>query len=209
MAEVDMKKAQGGTVDRGLYLLFTLVVVGLGWIIAAANTGIAYVALGTDLIPIVTGLIGCGVFALVLRVLHCAWWLAFLSFLPAVFVLIGSVQYAPESTLDERGVRETVRISADSGSNRRFTLTGRSGELKQTLNHDGDHPQWKVGDRVEVISDPKGVVPLEAASDVDPDGQFAALVTGVAGWTGIALLAGRRGFVRRRAGQRPAFEDFD
>ncbi|MEU1820432.1 hypothetical protein ABZ543_35445 [Streptomyces roseifaciens] len=209
MAEVDMKKTQGGTVDRGWYLLFTLAVVGLGWIIAAGNTGISYVALGTDLIPIVTGLIGCAVFALALRLLHCAWWLAFLSFLPAVFVLVGSVQYAPESTLDERGVRETVRISADSGSTHRFTLTGRSGELKQTLDYDGDHPRWKVGDRVEVISDPKGVVPLEAASDVDPDGQFAALVTGVAGWTGIALLAGRRGFVRRRAGRRPAFEDFD
>ncbi|MEU9214877.1 hypothetical protein AB0D27_45370 [Streptomyces sp. NPDC048415] len=214
MAEVDMKKSQGRTVDRGTYLLFTLVVMGLGWIIAAANTGISYLALGMDVIPIITGLIGCLVFVITLRFLHYAWWLAFLSFLPAVFVLVGSVQYAPEAALDNRGVREIVRIAADSaaddgGSNHRFTLIGRSGELKETLDYDGDHPEWEVGDRIEVISDPEGVVPLEAASDVDPSSQLSSLVMGLLGWTGITLLAGQRGFVRRRAGRRPAFEDID
>ncbi|GGX73822.1 hypothetical protein [Streptomyces hiroshimensis] len=216
MAEVDIKKSHGGTgtVDRGAYLLFTFVVMGLGWGIAAVNTGISYLALGTDLVPIITGLIGCLVFVIVLRFLHCAWWLAALSVLPAVFVLIGSVQYAPESTLDDRGVRETVRIAADSAaggsaSSHRFTLVGRSGKLKETLDYDGDHPQWEVGDRIEVVSDPKGVVPLEAASDVNPDRQLASLITGVVGWTCITLLAGRRGFMRRRAGRRPAFEDLD
>ncbi|WP_314614109.1 hypothetical protein [Streptomyces stackebrandtii] len=213
MTEVDMKKSQGETVDRGMYLLFTLIMAGLGWIIAAANTGISYLALGMDVIPIITGLIGCLVFAILLRFLHCAWWLALVSFLPAVFVLVGSVQYAPEAALDSRGVRETVRITADSaadgGSNHRFTLIGRTGELKETLDYDGDHPEWKVGDRIDVISDPEGVVPLEAASAVDPGSQLGTLVMGVVGWTGITLLAGRRGFVRRRAGRRPAFEDFD
>lgn len=213
MAVMDMKKSQGSTVDRGTYFLFTLGVVGFGWIIAAANTGISYLALGTDVVPIVTGFIGCCVFVIVLRFLHHAWWLAFLSLLPAVFVLVGSVQYAPEAALDSRGVRETVRIAADSatdgGSNHRFTLIGGSGELKETLDYDGDHPSWKVGDRIEVVSDPENVVPLEVASDVDSSGQLGALVMGVAGWTAIALLAGRRGFVRRRAGLHPAFEDVD
>lgn len=206
-----MKKSQGGNVDRGLYFLFTLAVVGFGWIIAAVNTGISYLALGMDVIPIITGFIGCCAFVIVLRFLHHAWWLAVLSLLPAVFVLVGSVQYAPEAALDSRGVRETVRIAADSaadgGSNHRFTLIGRSGELKETLDYDGDHPKWTVGDRIEVVSDPKNVVPLEAAADVDPGSQLETLVMGVAGWTGMALLAGRRGFVRRRAGRRPAFED--
>jgi len=165
-----------------------------------------------DVIPIITGFIGCCVFVIVLRFLHHAWWLAFLSLLPAVFVLVGSVQYAPEAALASRGVRETVHIAADSattdvGSNHRFTLIGRSGKLKETLDYDGDHPEWKVGDRIEVVSDPENVVPLEAASDVDPGSQLGTLVMGVAGWTGITLLAGWRGFVRRRAGRRPAFEE--
>ncbi|MFJ9543783.1 hypothetical protein ACIRPX_42145 [Streptomyces sp. NPDC101225] len=213
-AAVDMKKSQGETVDRGLYFVFTLVVVAIGWIIAAVNTGISYLALGMDVIPIITGLVGCLVFVILMRFLHCAWWLAALSVLPAVFVLVGSVQYAPEAALDHRGVRETVRITADSaddgGSNHRFTLVGPSGrKLEETLDYNGNHPDWKVGDRLTVVSDPDGVVPLEAASDVDPDNRLGSLLMGVAGWTGLALLAGRRGFVRRRAGRRPTFEDVD
>ncbi|MFF7725481.1 hypothetical protein [Streptomyces sp. NPDC008001] len=211
MAETDMKASQGGTVSRGGYLVFTFAVVGLGWAIAAVNTGISYLALGTGLVPIITGLVGCFAFVVALRVLHCAWWLAFLSFLPALFVLVGSVQYAPEAALDDRGIRETVRVAGDSaadgGTGHHFTLIGPAGKLKETLDHDGDHPKWKVGDRIEVVHDPQGVVPLEAASDVDPDTQLGCLAMGVTGWTGITLLAGRRGFVRRRAGRRPVFED--
>ncbi|MFJ2093657.1 hypothetical protein ACIOEW_30925 [Streptomyces sp. NPDC087901] len=214
MTAVDMKKAHSPHVDRGGYFLFTLAVVVLGWIIAAVNTGISYLALGMEAVPIVTGVIGCFVLVIVLRFLHHAWWLAALSVLPAVFVLVGSVQYAPEAALDGRGVRETVRVTADSaaangGSNHRFTLEGRLGELEETLNYNGDNPDWEVGDRIEVISDPKRVVPLEAASDVDSGGRLSMLVMGVVGWTCITLLAGRRGFVRRRAGRRPAFEDLD
>ncbi|WP_329331395.1 hypothetical protein OG866_01325 [Streptomyces sp. NBC_00663] len=213
MTEVDMKKSQAGAVNRGTYFLFTLIVVGIGWAIAAVNTGISYLALGMDVIPIITGFVGCLVFVILMRFLHHAWWLAALSVLPAVFVLVGSVQYAPEAALDHRGVREKVRITADSaaadgGSNHRFTLTGPSGdELKETLDYDGSDPDWEVGDRLTVVSDPEGVVPVEAASDVDPDNRLATLAMGVAGWTGLALLAGRRGFVRRRAGRQPAFDD--
>ncbi|WKU42840.1 hypothetical protein Q3V23_01475 [Streptomyces sp. VNUA116] len=45
------------------------------------------------------------------------------------------------------------------------------------------------------------------ASDVDPDSKLEMLAMGLAGWTGITLLAGRRGFVRRSAGRRPVFDD--
>jgi hypothetical protein len=214
MTAVDMTKSRGGTVDRGTYVLFTVAVVAAGWVVAAGNTGIAYLALGTDVVPIVTGLVGCLVFVILMRFLHHAWWLAVLSVLPAVFVLVGSVQYAPEAALDHRGVREKVRISADSAAggggsdHHRFTLVGPSGdELDETLDYDGSHPDWKVGDRLTVVSDPKGVVPLEAASDVDPGSRLGALALGVAGWTVLALLAGRRGFVRRRAGRHPVVDD--
>ncbi|MGK5546175.1 hypothetical protein ACSNOH_15800 [Streptomyces sp. URMC 127] len=210
MAAVNMKKARSGNVDRGAYLLFTGAVTVLGWTIAAVNSGISYLALGMDWIPISTGVLGCLVFAIVLRFLHCAWWLAVLSLAPALFVLVGSVQYAPEATLGSRGVRESVLITDDAGEggkDHRFVLTGRSGRLKETLDHHGGSPGWKVGDRIEVVSDPKGVIPLEASSEVDPDTEWDMLVMGVLGWTGITLLAGRRGFVRRSAGRRPAFDD--
>ncbi|MFT2016119.1 hypothetical protein ACMA1D_09790 [Streptomyces sp. 796.1] len=210
MTDVVMTKSQGGAIGRGTYFVFTLMVMGIGWVIAAANAGISYLALGMDVIPIITGVIGCLIFVVLVRFLHCAWWLAAVSVLPAVFVLVGSVQYAPEAALDHRGVRETVRISdhstAGSHSGHRFTLVGRTGKLKETLNYSGDHPQWKVGDRIEVVSDPEGVVPLEAASDVAPDTELRTLIMGGAGWTGVALLAGRRGFVRRTTGRRPAID---
>ncbi|MFE6160720.1 hypothetical protein ACFQ7F_17615 [Streptomyces sp. NPDC056486] len=207
MTEVDTKKSQGSTVSRGMYFVFTLVVMGLGWAIAAANTGISYLAVGTDVIPIITGLIGCFAFAILLAYLHNALWLALVSFLPAVFVLVGSVQIAPEAALDVRGVRESVRIAADSAdddgsNNHRFTLVGPEGKLDEPLTYDGNNPEWEVGDRLDVISDPEGVVPMEAATDVDPAGQIGTLAMGVVGWTGITLLAGLRGFVRRRAGHR-------
>ncbi|MFE7574119.1 MULTISPECIES: hypothetical protein [unclassified Streptomyces] len=214
MTAVDMKKAPRPTVGRGPYFLITLAVVVLGWVIAAVNTGVSYLALDLVAVPIVTGLIGCLGFVIVLRFLHCAWWLAALSALPALLVLVGSVQYAPEAVLDGRGVRETARITADSAatsgsSHHRFTLEGRLGELEETLDYDGDNPDWAVGDRIEVISDPKGVVPMAAASDVDPGDRLAMLVAGAVGWTCLTLLAGLRGFVRRRAGRRPVFDSLD
>ncbi|MFD4478928.1 hypothetical protein ACFWPU_22835 [Streptomyces sp. NPDC058471] len=215
MSVVDMKKSTSGTsgtVTRGMYFVFTLLVIAVGWAIAAANTGISYLAVGTDWIPITTGVIGCFVFAVPVTLLHNARWLALASFLPAIGVLVGSVQYAPEAALDARGVRTSVRITADSAeadgsNNHRFTLVGPEGRLDEPLTYSGDNPGREVGERLDVITDPEGVVPMEAASDVDPGGQLGTLAVGVAGWTGIALLAGRRGFVRRRAGHRVTLED--
>lgn len=125
---------------------------------------------------------------------------------------MGSVQYAPEAALDARGLRTSVRITADSAeadgsNNHRFTLVGPKGKLDEPLTYSGDSPGWEVGERLDVITDPEGVVPMEAASDVDPGGRLGTLAVGVGGWTGIALLAGRRGFVRRRAGHRVTLED--
>ncbi|MFM9499943.1 AAA family ATPase [Streptomyces galilaeus] len=57
-------------------------------------------------------MLGCLVFVIVLRLLHRAWWLAVLSVVPALFILVGSVQYAPEAALDRRGVRETDHDTA-------------------------------------------------------------------------------------------------
>ncbi|WP_254705774.1 hypothetical protein [Streptomyces vilmorinianum] len=205
MTDVDVSKPQDGAIGRRAYFLFTLAVVALGWVIAAANTGISYLALGLDAIPIFAGFLGCCVFTIVLRFLHCAWWLAFLSLLPALLVLVGSVQYPIEAALDSRGVRESVLVTADE--NHRYTLVGRLGELKETLEYEEGERKYQVGDRVEVIHDPEGVVPLEEASDVDPGGRLFGLILGVVGWTGITLLAGRRGFVRRRAGRRPLLDD--
>ncbi|MEU4267069.1 hypothetical protein [Streptomyces sp. NPDC026092] len=130
--------------SRGLYFGFTLAVVVLGWIIAGAIAGVSYLASGLEAIPIMIGFVACCAHAVVLRLLHCAWWLAFLSFLPGLFVLVGSVEYPVEAALGSRG---------------------------------------------------------------DPGGQLQVLALGLVGWAGITLLAGWRGFVRRRAGRRPAFDE--
>ncbi|MCX4907959.1 hypothetical protein [Streptomyces sp. NBC_00878] len=198
-----IRSPKNKAVSRGVSVLATLAVVLLGWAIAAANTGIAYVALGMDFIPIMTGVVLCLVFLIALALLHRAWWLAVLSVGPALFVLVGSVQYAPEAALDRRGVHETVVITKDSadttgGKDHRYTLLGKDGELDETLEYRGSHPDYRVGDRIEVAYDPEGVVPLEDAAEVDPDGRLGGLVMGVVGWTGMALLAGWRGHVRRR-----------
>ncbi|MCX5357259.1 hypothetical protein OG864_00460 [Streptomyces sp. NBC_00124] len=193
--------------SAGASVLATLWVLLVAWGIAAGNTALAYVTLGMDFIPIAAGVLGCLVFVIVLRLLHRAWWLAVLSVVPALFILVGSVQYAPEAALDRRGVRETVTITADSAAgtaskNHRFTLVGPGGELDETLEYRGSNPGYRVGDRIEILRDPEGAVPLEDAVDVDPEGRLGGLVTGVAAWTGMTLLAGWRGHVRRRENRR-------
>ncbi|WP_433543713.1 hypothetical protein ACQPZG_00365 (plasmid) [Streptomyces sp. CA-294286] len=193
--------------SAGASVRATLWVLLVAWGIAAANTGLAYVTLGMDFVPIAAGVLGCLVFVIVLRLLHRAWWLAVLSVVPALFILVGSVQYAPEAALDRRGVRETVTITADSAAgtaskNHRFTLVGTGGELDETLEYRGSNPGYRVGDRIEILRDPQGAVPLEDAADVDPEGRLGGLVTGVAAWTGMTLLAGWRGHVRRRENRR-------
>ncbi|SDM23615.1 hypothetical protein SAMN04489726_0516 [Allokutzneria albata] len=183
-------------------MLAALSVLVFGWVIAAGNTGIACAAVGNDVIPIITGTLLCLVFMIALRVLHRAWWLAVLSALPGLLILVGSVQHAPEAALASRGIRENVVITAVSAvsTNHRFTLAGANGELAQTLEYRGSDPDYRVGDRIEVIRDPEGVVPLEDAAKVDPRGRLNGLVMGVVGWSVLTVLAGWRGHVRRRKG---------
>lgn len=63
-------------------------------------------------------------------------------------------------------------------------------------------PGYRVGDRIEILRDLEGAVPLEDAVDVDPEGRLGGLVAGVAAWTGMTLLAGWRGHVHRRENRR-------
>ncbi|WP_257027311.1 MULTISPECIES: hypothetical protein [unclassified Streptomyces] len=185
----------------------TLAVVVLGWAAAAGTGGVAYLTLGSEWIPITVGVVLCLAFAVALILLHRALWLTVLSSVPALFVLVGAVQYAPEAALELRGVRENVVIVADSAAgtssnNHRFTLRTTNGdELQEKLGYDGDVWVPEVGDRLDVIRDPKGDVPMEQADDVDAAGRMGGLIAGAAGWTLIAVLAGWRGHVRRRRGR--------
>ncbi|GAA4546779.1 hypothetical protein ACFYN9_14220 [Streptomyces collinus] len=184
----------------------TVALVAFGWGTAVGTAGIAYLTLGSEWIPIMVGVVLCLAFAVALLLLHRALWLTVLSSVPALFVLVGAVQYAPEAALELRGVRENVVIVADSAAgtssgNHRFTLRATNGdELEEKLGHDGDMWVPKVGDRLDVIRDPKGVVPMEQADDVDAAGRMSGLISGTVGWTLIAILAGWRGHVRRRRG---------
>lgn len=185
----------------------TVALVVFGWATAAGTAGVAYLTLGSEWIPIFVGVVLCLAFAVALLLLHQALWLTVLSSVPALFVLVGAVQYAPEAALESRGVREKVVIVADSAAgtssdNHRFTLRTADGdELEEKLTHDGDVWAPKVGDRLDVIRDPQGYVPMEQADDVDAAGRLGGLIAGTAGWTLIAVLAGWRGHVRRRQGR--------
>ncbi|MEU9304679.1 hypothetical protein [Streptomyces sp. NPDC048269] len=182
----------------------TLAVALLAWVIAAVNTGIAYAALGMDGVPIMSGVVLLVVFGCLLAALNNRPWLAWLSALPALFVLVGSVQYAPELALDRRGVRERVVITADSaeetgGNNHRYTLRREDGVvLEEKLGYDGSGSSYRVGQSIEVIRDPEGVVPVEDAATIDPAGELDTLLMGAGGLSALTLLAGRRGHVLRR-----------
>jgi hypothetical protein len=146
----------------------------------------------------------CSTFAVMMALLHRAWWLTVLSAVRALYILIGSVQYAPEAALEQRGARESVVIVADTASgtssnNHRFSLRGTDGKvLEEKLQFDGDVWAPKVGDRLDVLRDPEGAVPMEQADDVDAAGRLGGLIGGTVTWTLMAVLAGWRGHVRRR-----------
>ncbi|MCX4546274.1 hypothetical protein [Streptomyces sp. NBC_01565] len=182
----------------------TLALALLAWVIGAVNTCIAYVALGMDWIPIGSGILLLLFFGLLLTALNNRPWLAFLSILPALFVLVGSVQYAPELALERRGIRESVVITGDSaqetgGNNHRYVLRREDAVvLDEKLGYDGSGSGYRVGDRIQVIRDPEGLVPLEDAATVDPAGELDTLLIGTVGLSALALLAGRRGHVLRR-----------
>lgn len=185
-------------------LVATLLVALLAWVVAAVNTGIAYLALGMDWIPISTGLVLLLVFGMFMTALNNRPWLALLSAGPALFVLVGSVQYAPELALEQRGIRQSVVITNDSAegtrsNNHRYTLRGDDGVvLDEQLGYRGSGSDYRVGQRLEVIRDPEGVVPVEDAATIDPAGELDTLLMGTAGLSAFALLAGRRGHVLRR-----------
>ncbi|MFE0103678.1 hypothetical protein [Streptomyces sp. NPDC059009] len=187
--------------SRRAGLIGTAVVLVIGWVAAAGNTGIAYATLGTDWIPVATGCVGGFVFVIALHLLHEVLWTLLLAAAAGVLVLVGSVQYAPEAALERRGIREQVTIvehKAISRSSHEFTLRGPDGRLDETLTYDGASPGHEVGDRLEILRDPERVVPLEPAADVDASGQLGSLITGVGVWTALTLIAGRRAHVRRR-----------
>ncbi|WP_433343780.1 hypothetical protein [Micromonospora sp. CA-111912] len=181
-----------------------MLVVLLGLAVVGLSTAVAYATVGwPKAVPIIAGLALCVVFASVVGVLHRAAWLAFLAMVPALFVLVGSVQFAPEAVLEERGVRQQVTIVnvEVAGKRHAFTLRGEDGPLDEPMIYRGRNHGYQVGDTLVVLTDPDGVVPLRAADRVDSRGRLVALVAGAAGWTVIALLAGWRGHVRRREGR--------
>ncbi|MCK8438483.1 hypothetical protein G3I77_37435 [Streptomyces sp. D2-8] len=188
--------------------------VAFGWASAAATTYVAYLTLGFEAVPISVGVLLCLTFAVMMALLHRAWWLTVLSAVPALFILVGSVQYAPEAALEQRGVRESVVIVADtvagtSSNNHRFTLRGTDGEkLEEKLQFNGDVWAPKVGDRLDIIRDPEGAVPMEQADDVDAAGRLSGLIGGTVTWTLMAVLAGWRGHVRRRRGVDSQLDQF-
>ncbi|MDQ0937598.1 hypothetical protein [Streptomyces turgidiscabies] len=197
-------------VDQWRSVRRTAALVVFGWAVAAGTTGVAYLSLGTEVIPICVGVLLCLVFVVLMILLHGALWLALLAAVPALFVLVGAVQYAPEAALEQRGVRQSVVIVADSATeadrtNHRYTLAGADGsELDEKLTYHGDAWEPKVGDKLDIIRDPEGEVPMEQADEVDAAGRLGGLIAGTAIWTLMAVLAGRRGHVRRRRGQEAA-----
>jgi hypothetical protein len=197
----------GYAVDPWQSVRRTLAVLVFGWAAAAGTAGASYLALRWVAVPIGVGTVLCLAFAVLLALLHRAAWIALLSLVPALFILVGAVQYAPEAALEARGVRERVVIVADSaeetgGKNHRYTLRTEDGEeLEERFTYNGDTWAPEVGDRLDVILDPEGVVPMEKAEEVDPAGRLNGLIAGVVAWTLMTLLAGRRGHVRRRKGK--------
>lgn len=200
-------EATGEAVAPGKSVRRTVALVVFGWAAAAGTAGVAYLTLGSEWVPITVGVVLCLAFAVMLCLLHRALWLTVLSAVPALFVLVGAVQYAPEAALELRGVRESVVIVADSAAgtssnDHRFTLRAvDGGELQEKLVYNGDVWVPKVGDRIDVIHDPERVVPMEQADDVDAGARLDGLIGGTVTWTLMAVLAGWRGHVRRRRGR--------
>ncbi|MER6296856.1 hypothetical protein ABT368_18050 [Streptomyces althioticus] len=177
-----------------------------GWVAALVTACVSYLALRWVAVPIVVGLALCLTFGGLLIRLHRAGWIALLSLAPGLMVLVGAVQYAPELALEVRGVRESVVIVADGadgtgGKNHRLTLRTEDGrELAERMTYKGDRAP-RPGQRLDVIRDPDGVVPMERADQVDAAGRLHGAFAGLVTWTLMAALAGWRGHVRRRQGK--------
>ncbi|MBT3151233.1 hypothetical protein HTV45_10100 [Streptomyces sp. CHD11] len=199
--------ATGGyAVDPWRSLRRTVGVVLFGWAAAAVTAGVSYLALRWVWVPIAVGVLLCLGFVVLLGLLHRAAWIALLSVLPGILILVGAVQYAPEAALEVRGVRESVVVVADSATgkgnkNHRLTLRTADGEeLAERFTYNGSGAP-RVGERFDVIRDPDGVVPMERADQVDAAGRLGSLIAGLGAWTLLAVPAGWRGHVRRRQGR--------
>ncbi|WP_435149511.1 hypothetical protein [Micromonospora aurantiaca (nom. illeg.)] len=185
-------------------LTMTAVLVGFGLAVIAVSAVVGHLTVGLPIaVPISVALAGCLAFAVGLRLLHRGWWLTLLSVLPALFVLVGTVQLAPESVLRERGVAQQVTITdvQTAGKRHEFVLQGDTGRLDEPLVYRGSSPGYRVGQRLTVVVDPRGEVELADARDVDPDGKRGMLMLGAAGWTLLALVGGWRGHVSRARGR--------
>jgi len=196
----------GYAVDPWKSLRRTLGVAGFGWLTALVTAYVSYLALRWVWVPIAVGVVLGLAFVVLLILLHRAAWIGLLSIVPALFILVGAVQYAPEAALEARGVREAVVVVADSatgkdGKNHRLTLRTADGEeLEERFTYNGSGAP-RVGERLDVMYDPEGVVPMEQADEVDAAGRLGGLIAGLGGWTLLAVLAGWRGHVRRRRGK--------
>lgn len=181
----------------------TALVILLGLAFIGLNTAISYAAVGTPAVAIGTGIVLCLAFMCFIFALHRAAWLGFLSGLPALFILVGSVELAPALALEVRGVRQEVTIvdAEAAGKRHTFTLEGKDGQLDEPLIYQGSSPDYRVGEALTVLTDPDGVIELQDADSVDSPTNLATLVLGGAGWTLIAALAGWRGHVRRWKGR--------
>ena len=196
-----VRTAGSWSVNRSLAT--TLLVAVLGLAVIGLNTAIAYAAIAWPAVPIATGIVLCLGFALAVYLLHRANWLAILSMVWALVVVVGSVQLAPEAALEMRGIRQEVTIVdvEVNGKRHAFTLRSSDGLLDEQLIYQGSSPSYRVGDRLTVLIDPEEVVELADVDRVDSTGKLRMLVVGGVGWTLIALLAGWRGHVRRKKGR--------
>lgn len=181
----------------GAWLRAGLIVL-LAWAVTGIVAGVSYLALEYVFVPIMVGVaLGLG-FVVAVLVAHQARWLGLLTMFWGVFVLVGAVQYAPEAVLERRGVQERVTI-VEKRADSIFVLRREDGgRLDEPLEYLGDDPPYRVGDRLTIVRDPQGVVPLADVEKVDPAQKRTMLIMGAAGWSLLGLYAVRRGHVRRR-----------
>ncbi|MFI2377333.1 hypothetical protein ACH5AO_19990 [Streptomyces sp. NPDC018964] len=121
----------GYAVDPWRSFRRTVGVVLFGWAAAAVTARASYLALRWVWVPIAVGFLLCLAFAVFLMLLHRAGWIALLSFVPGLFVLVGAVQYAPEAALEVRGVRESVVIGGLVAWTLMAVLAGRRGHVRR------------------------------------------------------------------------------
>ncbi|GAA1825694.1 hypothetical protein GCM10009682_51840 [Luedemannella flava] len=178
--------------------LRTARLVGYGLGFAALNTAIAYVLAGVNTFAFLSGVGFSALFAVAVAKVDRTVLLSLLSLIPAVLVVVGSVQFGIERGMDDRGERHVVTIidhKVEFETMHSFLLRGDDAEvLPEPLEYVGKNPPYQVGDRLTVLVD---IVGLRPAADVDPAGKLLLLILGVVGWTGVAVLAGWRGHRRR------------